>query len=102
VAAWQFELAGKTVRLDDVGIDEVESALEGTGVNWYDFERKPFESAKALVAFVKYLATDLGVDPPLPLTPAKLNGLVKTGRRRPAGHVHGWDAGPKSGRPDDA
>jgi hypothetical protein len=77
VAAWQFELAGKTVRLDDVGIDEVESALEGTGVNWYDFERKPFESAKALVAFVKYLATDLGVDPPLPLTPAKLNGLVK-------------------------
>lgn len=77
MAAWQFELAGKTVRLDDVGIDEVEEALTGTGVNWFDFERRPFDSAKALVAFVKYLAADLGVEAPLPLTPAKLNGLVK-------------------------
>lgn len=77
MAAWEFTIAGKAVRLDDIGIDEVEDALAGTGVNWYDFERKPFEHAKALVAFVKHLAEELGVEPPLPLTPPRLNEIVK-------------------------
>lgn len=77
MATWQFTIAGKVVRLDDLGIDEVEGALNGTGVNWYDFERRPYDSAKALVAFVKYLADDLGVEAPMPLTPPKLNDLMK-------------------------
>jgi hypothetical protein len=101
VATWQFTLAGKVVRLDDLGIDEVEGALNGTGVNWYDFERRPYDSGKALVAFVKYLADDLGVEAPMPLTPPKLNDLYEARRGRRARGLHRWDAGPKSGRPDD-
>lgn len=77
MATWQFTIAGKVVRMDDLGIDEVEGALEGTGINWYDFERRPYDSAKALVKFVTWLAADMGVDPPLPLTAKALDGVIK-------------------------
>jgi hypothetical protein len=79
VAAWQFELGGKCWRFSDFGMDELDDALVGTGVKWHEFERRPYDSGKALVAFARYLAKSIGYELParLPSTWLDESGFIK-------------------------
>jgi hypothetical protein len=75
--AWEFQIAGKAVRIGDIEIDEIDTAIAGTGVDWAAFYGNPFKSGKALKAFLKYMASQMDVDLP-PLTADNVAEMVKT------------------------